>query len=205
MRADVLAALTLLACSAQQPTPAPPGNWTTIARSDHVRVDVERALYETTGTNHFFVRVRVRNPSKADVGVDLRTYHQVFYPNQWGAAATEHRIEINERRLVVGPLDTATTAAILADYRAGSFTPIAAGTALEYFEEFNASSRADVDAQAGSNPYVIVTMDGQLRLSDGMVAERVRPSIDDGSRDIAIHAPVAWKSIPDGAHVIVDR
>jgi hypothetical protein len=204
MRPDLLAALTLLACSAHQPTPSPDG-WTTVASSGHVRVDVERALYETTGTNHFFVRVRVTNTSQAEVGVDLRAYHQVFYPNQWGASPTEHRTVIDETRLVVGPLDTASAAALLADDRAGSFTRIAAGTTLEYFDEFNASSRADVDAQTGSNPYVIVTMDGQLRLSDGTVAERVLPSGDDGSREVAIHAPIAWKPIPPGARVIVDR
>jgi len=197
------ALLTLLvACSMHKPVTIPPGDWTTVA-SGRVRVDVERALYATTGTDHFFVCVHITNPGPA-IAVDLRAYHQVFYPNQWGASATEHRHVIDERRTIVGPLDGPATAAILADYHAGGFVPIAAGASVEYFEEFNASSRADVDTQAKASPYVIVAMDGQLKLSDGTIAARVTPA-DDNSREVAIHAPIAWKSIPNGARVIVDH
>jgi hypothetical protein len=112
---------------------------------------------------------------------------------------------IDERRFVLGPLDAPSAAVIVADYRAGALASIVPGGTLEYYEEFNASGRADVDAQSKSSPFVIVTMDGQLKVSDGTRAERVINSANDASREVPIHAPVVWKSIPSGALVIVDK
>ena len=205
MRFFVLAGL--LSCAQPEapkpePRPEPPkpmpttSGWTTIARDAGVIVAVEHVLYETAGDPHFFVRVRIE--SARGVAVDLRNYHEVFYPNQWGASETPQRTEINERRRVLPPFDPAP---VLADHAAGTLTPIAAGGTLDYYEEFNASGRADVDAQTRGAVFVIVTMDGQLRVSDGKTAERLAPS-SDAAREVAIPTPVVWKSIPAGARTI---
>jgi len=144
----------------------------------------------------------VTNNTTTDVSVDLRKYHEVFYPNQWGASETEHRTLIDERRLMLAPLDTASAAALVADHRAGLLTRIAAGGTLDYYRDFDASGRADIDAQSRSSRFVIVTIDGQLKVSGGMAAERVTPPSDDAPREVTLHTPVTWKSIPAGALVI---
>jgi len=180
--------------------------WSTIARGSLVEVSVERALYEEAGYPHFFIHVRVQNLAASAIGVDLRKYHEVFYPNQWGASSTLHRGAVDERRfLSTGPLDAAGQAEILAAYRAHALTIVQGSGAVEYFEEFNASGRADVDAQSRAFPYVLVVIDGQMRATDGHVAERLDAPLTDAPREVAVPAPVRWARIPSGAIVIRDQ
>jgi hypothetical protein len=191
--------------SAPEPTapsaPIPGDSWVEIAASPPVAVSAERALYERPGAPHFFVHVRVRNGGAGPIGVDLRKYFEVFYPNQWGAAHIDHRQIIDERRVVLPAFDAAAKQATIADYRAGAFATIAQGDRLDYYVEFNASGRPEVDAQA-TLPWLIVAMDGQLRFSDGTIAGRLE--IREAARELAIPAPIAWKTVPDHARVIAD-
>ncbi len=209
MRLIGVVSIAWFACSDGVPTPtgiAAPAiktsDWTTVARGTGITVAIERALYGRQGSPHFFVRVRMTNAGQTDVGVDLRKYHEVFYPNQWGASAIDHREVIDERRIVLPAFDAPASAAVVADLHSGALTRILAGRSLDYYEEFNASSRADVDAQSNSTGWVIVTMDGQLKITDGTQAERLVP--DDTTREVAIRTPIVWKTIPPGAVVIVD-
>jgi pimeloyl-ACP methyl ester carboxylesterase len=180
------------------------GVWIPVARGGLVTVSVERALYEKPGSAHFFVCVRVTNEAPAEIGVDLRSAHEVFYPNQWGTAPRDHREVIDEGRLVLPPFDAARAASVTGAYRAGALTRIPRGGALTYYVEFNASGPRDVDAQVKSWPWLIVSMDGQLRATDGARAERVTPPEDDGAREVAMRAPVVWKQVPPGAVVLGD-
>src|SRR5262249_7313980 len=86
---------------------------------------------------------------------------------------------------------------------AGALTKVAAGRSLDYYEEFNASSRTDVDVQSKSSAWVIVTMDGELKIADGTHAERLVP--DEATREVPIRAPIAWKTIPANAMFVVAR
>jgi len=204
-------AVTILACSVACSSARPPGapetgeskdGWTTIARGDAVIVDVERMLYEQPGSPHFYVHVRVTNTGQAELGLDLRRSREVFYPNQWGASSTEHRGVVDERRVSFEALSPPALAAIVADHHAGALTPVAPGGKVDYFEAFNASGRADVDAQSASQTFVIVAMDGALKVSDGSRAERVVPSGNDAERDVAVRTPIPWRTIPAGARVL---
>ena len=217
LRIVLQVALATGACSTPDGVPQPsvpthPEDWTTIARGRGLAltVAVERALYLRSGSPHFFVRVRLINNGPSGVGVDLRKYHEVFYPNQWGASAVDHREAIDERRMILPPFDAAAAAAVTRDLQAGVLTMVPAGGSFDYYEEFNASGRAAVDAQARSLPWVVVALDGQLRVADPSGAERLIPTETAPSgpgsltRDVAVHAPVAWRIIPPGALVIVD-
>jgi hypothetical protein len=180
-------------------TPAPsPDEWVAIIRGAPIAVSVERALYELPGAPHFFVHVRVSAGPGARV--DLRKYHQAFYPNQWGPSDETHRSVIDEMRQTFAPLDDAARARLVADARAG----LLAAAPLDYYVEFNASARADVDAQARGHRYVLVVMDGELLVSDGVSATQVLPPQDDTAREITVPAPVAWHTVPDGARIVRD-
>ena len=200
----------LVACASvpeAQPQPVrTPDGWVSVARGSLVEVAVERALYEEAGHPHFFVHVRVQNLGGAPIGVDLRKYHGVFFPNQWGASSAPHRGAVDERRfLPEGPLDAAGQAEIVAAHRAGLLTNVSAHGFIEYYEEFNASGRSDVDAQSAGAKYVLVVIDGHMRATDGRVAERLDAPLEDAPREIAVSAPVRWARIPPGALVIRDR
>ena len=205
MHAIALLSLACLGSSEGEPPPAgptPTEAWKTIAQGSTVTVAVERALYERSAAPRFFVRVRITNSGRTEVGADLRTYFEVFRPSQWSASPIEHREAIDERRMILPTFDATASAAVIADFRSGALAKIRAGGALDYYDEFNASTRADVDSQARSMAWVIVTMDGQLKISDGTSAERLVPI--EPAREVPVRAPVAWKEIPAGANVILD-
>jgi hypothetical protein len=176
-----------------------------LGRNAVVDVAVERALFERPRAPHFYVHVRVSNVSGHPVGVDLRARHEVFYPNQWGPSNELHRMSIDERRIPVPPLDAAAQTKILADHRAGRLTVVAAGATLDYYVEFNASGRADVEKQQPGYRYVLVVMDGRLRVTDGSTALQIGPPAADDDRDCAVEAAVAWRVVPAGAVVVGER
>jgi hypothetical protein len=176
-----------------------------LGRNALLDVTVERALFERSGAPHFYLHVRVTNVSDHPIGVDLRALHEVFYPNQWGASNERHRTVIDERRLSVPPLDAGAQTTLLEDYRAGRLTAAAAGAPLDYYVEFNASGRADVEKQASGYRFVLVAMDGRLRVADGSMALQLGPPAADEGRDCAIDAPVAWRAVPAGAVVVGER
>jgi hypothetical protein len=180
--------------------------WTTIARGALAEVSVERVLYEEPGEPHFFVRVRVMNLGDHEIAVDLRRYHEVFYPNQWGASRNPHREEIDERRMMPeGPLDAAGAQAIREAYRGGGLTSVPPRSALEYYRDFNASGRNAVDEQSRGYPYLLVVIDGQLRVTDGTVAERIDAPSASAPREVTCPTPVRWERVPRGAIVLRDR
>jgi hypothetical protein len=189
------------------------GSWSAIAHGRLADVDVERALYEVPGAPHFYVHVRVRARAQATLGVALAEYAGVFHPNQWLVSDTPHRMGIDEERflriLPDGGLTTATLledaerARLLRDFQTGTMPRARAGGPLDYYRDFNASSRADVEVQSRGHRYVIVVMDGYLDVTDGVDAESI--PVDEDSREIAVDGPVEWRVIPAGAIVLSDR
>jgi hypothetical protein len=178
--------------------------WVTITVARMADVEVERALYEKAGARHFFVHMRVQNRRATPIAVDLRPYFGVFYPNQWGASDSPQRGAVDERRAVPPPLDPTARTKLLADLHAGLLTGIPAHATVDYYRDFNASTRADVDAQSRSSPYVIVAMGGWLDVTDGADVERVLPAADP-AREVALEVPVRWGQIPGAARVLADR
>ena len=90
-------------CADNAPDASSP--WHVVSRTRLARVSVDSALYEQQGNSHFFVKVQIANLSSDDLFVDLRDYGKVIYPNQWGVLRTDGRRSINERRVVIAPLD----------------------------------------------------------------------------------------------------
>jgi hypothetical protein len=99
--------------------------------------------------------------------VDLRDYWNVIYPNQWGPVNTDHRQVIDEGRVDYPPLKESAEEKLLADFRAGTLTTIPAGTAVDYYREFNASGRADVEKQLKGFKYLIISLNGKQLLTEG--------------------------------------
>jgi len=201
------------------------GQWAVIAHGRLADAFVERVLYERAGTSHFFVHVRIVNKTPSDLGAALglalvaqapgaaaaphaarNAYFGVLYPNQWGASDTPHRQVVDEARLPARPLDGATRAELVGASMRGATPQVPAAGWLDYYRDFNASARADVDAQSRGHRYVLIVMDGHLDVTDGLEVERVAPPAnDDAAREVALDTPVAWKTVPAGSFVLAER
>jgi hypothetical protein len=179
-----------------------------VLQGELATVQVERRLYERPGEEHFLIHVRVENPTGKPVGVDLRDYWAVIYPNQWGALPEPARMEINEGRMPARVLDESGCSALKRAFEGGELPVAAPGGTVEYYREFNASGRADVEAQA-TLPYLYVSLAGQTLLTDGEQCENVTldwgtgtTDSTTGHSDLILTAPVAWGTVPEGAIVV---
>jgi len=173
-----------------------------VTEGEGVSVRVERRLYQQAGNPHFLVRVRIDNHSDHALGVDLRDYWAVVYPNQWGALREDHRSVIDEMRAYPKLLDAARRADLRQAHAAGNLTTVNAAGSVEYYREFNASGRADVDQQA-TERFLFVSLAGQTLLTDGARCFD-QPAGSPGSSDLVIAAPVPWGKVPSDA-VVVDE
>ncbi|MBI5499819.1 MAG: hypothetical protein HY907_06225 [Deltaproteobacteria bacterium] len=181
----------------------PAAGWMTVRAGRLGTLEVERRLYERAGSELFFVRFRIVNSTGGPIGVDLRDYDTVAYPNQWGGLNEDHRTVIDEGRAVARPLDEARRADLVEAFARGELAVAAPGAAVEYFREFNASGRADVDA-AGA-PWLFVSLSGQIFLSDGRDAESLAldwDSADVANTDLVLATPLDWAVVPGGARVV---
>ena len=167
-------------------------------------VQVERRLYETTASDHFFIRARLTNLSQQTLGVDLRTYWGIIYPNQWGVQQQDHREVIDEGRMIHEPLDDQRKQQLVADYHAGTLAMVKPGQAVEYYREFNASGHPDVDQRTGN--YFLLSVDGRILVTDGSRVEALdctwHQGASTGCGDLVIPFPVRWGTIPPGSRII---
>jgi len=193
-----LGAFVLAACAT--PSPIDPGDvaWVEFAASDRAVVQIERRLYEQAGNPHFLIRVRVTNRGKRALGIDLRDAWRVFYPNQWGGLEGPERGHIDEEIVEPQALTPALKKRLKADYASKALDAIPAGGSIEYYREFNASGRADIDGT--DSPYLFISIKGQLLLTNGTRVENLLPAAD----SLYLRLPVAWGTVPGGARVVRD-
>ena len=175
-----------------------------VSRSASVHVEVERALYRSSRSPRFFMHVRITNDTDRRLGVDLRNRFNVVYPNQWSASDHPRRDAIDERRLAPSVADAGADDGANAAFASGALKALAAHATVDYFIDFNAGGAALVDTQTASHPYVLVSMDGVIRTTDGKTPERTNVIPVGGDLDVVIPAPIVWKEIPSGALFVGD-
>src|SRR5207302_4021251 len=86
-----------------------------------------------------------------------------------------------------------------ADFKAGLLTEIPAGKSTIVYTEFNNGGRAEVDRSKGK--YLIVSMDGQITVTDGTVVEPISctwtKTVRRTETDVVMPFPVTWKTKQD--------
>ena len=162
---------------------------------DKVAVRIETVLYEKTGHPNFFIHVELRNQTPYDIGVDLSDKWMVLYPNQWGGSDLDYRTVVNERAVVPKELDTQLRARLIEAFKSTRLTVLAPGKSFDYYTNFNAGGRKDIQAAKGK--FILISIKGQLFFTDGSEVWDKQPS-----RDLAIEKPVTWKAVPANAIVI---
>ena len=178
--------------------------WQTVASNALARAAVERVLYERPNDSHFYIRVRITNTTDRPLGADLRDYWRVIYPNQWGVSQQDRRGEINERRLK----QVADKSALVTDFAAGRLTRIEPGASVDYYREFNAGGRKEVEEEARqfAGKYLVVSLDGQVPVTDGKRIAALS-CLWEGDRtaadtDLVIPLPVKWSKVSEAALVV---
>jgi hypothetical protein len=179
------------------------GDWSALPHGHLISIEMERVLYQKPNSNDFWVHFRVRNLTEREVGVQLDSRWKSFYPNQWGGSPTEHRGAVDERRMTVSPLTPAERTTLLGAFRDRKLVMIPPHGETDYFLPFDGpgDARASVDAENKASPFVLVVVDGQLRATDGNDVEQLTAGSDDVSREVALHTPVRWASLPEGARI----
>ncbi len=181
--------------------------WHHVVAGKLIGVSVEPVLYDRKDDPNFYMRFRLTNRTKKDVYVDLTDYNRVFHPNQWGFQATEQRMIIDEERTEPDVLTAALKKDLIDRAGNGQLTRIAPGQSVDYFREFNNGGRKDVEAQQKNWKYFLVSIDGQLHVTDGSACENVdvewhNESARKLNSDVAIAAPVPFMSMPVDPRVV---
>lgn len=180
--------------------------WQVVASNELASVQVCQQLYERGPQTPFFVRFRVTNRSAQTIGVDLRDYNRVMYPNQWGDLPTPQRGEIDERRMQYTALTQAEQTKLVGEFKAGALTRLQPGEHVEYYREFN-NSAAGRPKGAG---YTFVSMDGALALADATHAVKLSCATDGAGKPVAgavatdmiLPPGLHWAQIPAGAVIL---
>lgn len=145
-------------------------------------------LYEVEGSGFFFVHIQVRNESDREVGVDLGGDSGRIGPIQYAALDSPVMQVID----IISPVPPAATDSLAslatAAFDRGELTLIPPGGAAEYYADFNAGGRADIDALDAR--WLMIAYGGWLVATDGEAAEVLSP--EDGFIYIPARFPVTW-------------
>lgn len=172
----------------------------TLYKTMVVSVSTEKALYETAKSKHFFIHYQIKNLSENNIGVYTDAYFGLFYPNQWGIETKAERDVINERRIIPMALNDSIISFIETKYKNNQLTLIQPDSTFNYFRDFNASNKKDVQLKSGE--FMFVSMDGQLLITNGSRIEHAH--FDDRSiytSCIFLPYPIIWKKIPSNSIV----
>ncbi|MBN1433903.1 hypothetical protein JW921_04030 [Candidatus Fermentibacterales bacterium] len=175
--------------------------WLPVVEGEMASVLMEPVLYEApSASGCFFVRIAVLNRTEGFLGVDLRDYWQLLRPVQYVGSDEAELTVIDICAPVPPELTPELEASILEDYSFNQLRGIAAGASREYYVDFNAAGRVDIEALP--NEWLFLGMSGWLWLTDGIRVEQLHP--DEGFVHVRLELPAAWRSVPPGSVVAYD-
>ena len=162
-----------------------------IAEGQLATVQVDAQLYrrpDRPGT--FFVRFWVQNRSARPLGLDEGTLHV----NQWVESSTPKRQAVDERSRPPEPLTTAKRAWLHRRMREGGVV-LTPGSTLQMDRAFDGPGASDL--AKGRSPYVIVTFDGSLYVTDGKQDEVLSAQAKGlTASDLSVPTPVQLSPLP---------
>jgi hypothetical protein len=145
--------------------------WHPIDASDWATVSVEKSLYEKRGSPDVYVHVLITNKlTDRKIAVNLNDRDNTLYPNQWGYSRRPFRGVINERRFGTLPLDDSKREQLKAAFATQTLKPIEPAGKLDYFIKLDRRREFDL---LEKDKFFIVTMDGELRFTDGVPKDAI--------------------------------
>ena len=185
------------------------GRWHQVFRGRLVTVEVDRTLYERRKDEDCFIAVRVTNVMNRPIGVDLRKFRNVIYPNSWGHSRTLAPELVDEERWIRQPISEEDKKRLMLDYSDRGLTTITPHKSITYYRGFTFGRNIRKEVDSATSQYLIVGLDGVLEMTDGRTAEEVIfPMNDEGAenvRCVAIGLPAVWKTVPQDSLVVEEQ
>jgi hypothetical protein len=187
----------------------PNDRWYQVFQGRLTKVEVSRTLYERGKGNDCFIAVRITNVTNRPVGVDLRKFWNVIYPNSWGSSSTPAPELVDEERWIREPISEENEKRLILDYADHCLTTIKPHRSLTYFRGFTFGRNIREEIESEANQYLIVGLDGVLEMTDGQTTEEVLFGANDGraesARWIAIRLPAIWETVPPDSLVVEEH
>lgn len=173
------------------------------------KVEVDRTLYERRKDEDCLIAVRITNIVNRPVGVDLRKFWDVIYPNSWGFSQTSAPGAVDEKRIIRQPMSAKDEQKLKLDYSEKRLTTITPHRSITYFRGFTIGRNIRKEIDSVGNQYLIIGLDGALRITDGQTTEEmIFPANDEaagGARRAALRLPASWQTVPPNSLVVEDR
>jgi hypothetical protein len=183
--------------------------WQQVFRGRLAKVDVERTLYERRKDEDCFIAVRVTNVANRPIGVDLRTFWNLIYPNSWGFSKTPAPELVDEERIVRQPISAADKKRLLLDYSDHRLTTVMPQRSITYLRGFTIGRNIRKEVDSAGNQYLIIGLDGALQITDGQTTEEMTfPANEEGAdsaRWVAIQLPAIWQTVSQNSLVVEER
>ena len=174
-------------------------------KSQVISVSVEKTLFESNKSNHFFIHYQIKNLSEYNLGVYMDAYFGLFYPNQWGLATKAERDVIDEERIIPMSLTDSVIHFMESKYQNSRLAPIAPGDVIDYYRDFNASHKKEVRLKPGE--FMYISMDGQLIMTNGSRIEHAHFNNISFTKETCIFLsyPLIWKKIPADSKIYYEN
>ncbi len=183
--------------------------WHQALRGRLARVEIERTLYEGRKDEDCFIAVRVTNVTNRPVGVDLRKFWDVMYPNSWGFSETPAPGVVEEERVIREPVSAAAKQRLMRDYSDNRLTTIIPNGLITYFRGFTIGRNIREEIDSAGKQYLVVGLDGALRITDGRTTEEMTFPANDGdagsARWVAMRLPATWQMVKQNSLVVEQR
>ena len=183
--------------------------WHQVFQGHLAKVEVDRTLYERRKDEDCFIAVRVTNVMNRSIGVDLRKFWNVIYPNSWGSSNTPAPELVDEERWIREPISEEDKKRLMQDYSNRRLTTIMPHRSITYFRgfTFGRSIRKEIDSAA--DQYLIVGLDGVLEMTDGRTTAEVIFPMNDAAAErgrwLAIQRPASWQAVPQDSLVVEEH
>ena len=183
--------------------------WHQVFQGPLAEVEVGRTLFERGKGEDCFIAVRVTNLTGRSVGVDLRKFWHVIYPNSWGFSKTPTPELVDENRMIREPLSAADKKKLLLDYSDHRLTTVMPRKSLTYFRGFTFGRNIRKEIDSAANEYLIVGLDGALEMTDGKTTEEIMFPANDANTEsvrwVAIRLPATWETVPQDSLVVEEQ
>src|SRR5215467_5622602 len=183
--------------------------WHQVFQGHLAKVEVDRTLYERRKDEDCFIAVRVTNVMNRPIGVDLRKFWNVIYPNSWGHSRTLAPELVDEERWIRQPISEEDKKRLMLDYSDHGLTTITPHKSITYFRGFTFGRKIRKEMDSATSQYLIVGLDGVLEMTDGRTTEEVIFPMNDAgaerARWVAIGLPAVWKTFPQDSLVVEEQ
>jgi len=183
--------------------------WQQVFLGRLAKVEADRTLYERRKDEDCFIAVRITNVTDRSVGVDLRKFWNVIYPNSWGSSKTVAPELVDEERWIREPISKEGRKRLIREYSGHRLTTILPHRSITYFRGFTFGRNIRKEIVSAASQYLIVGLDGVLEMTNGETTEEaifpMSDAGDESARWVAIQLPVIWKTIPQDSLVVEEH